>query len=116
VETLEQEILNTEQVIARLPAAQVRGLEKSLRNLSALQRSYISATLQRLREDGALPPRHMQFLEYFFEKWSGHSLPTKLVLISRITRFASRYLDQDPPDDDLPLNLFGLPEILRQAS
>ena len=116
METLEQQILDTEQVIAGLPATQVHSLEKSLRNLSPAQRAYIGAALRRLEDDKALPPRYLLLLEHFFDRWSGHSLATKLVLISRITQFASGWADQNSQDDSMPAALFRLPEALQRAS
>ncbi len=116
VDTLEQEILNTEQLIAGLPATQVRDLERSLRNLSPAQRAYIGAALHRLDDDKAVPPRYLQLLEHFFERWSGHSLATKLVLLSRIFRFSARWTGRDLPGDEMPGTLFRLPEVIRRAS
>lgn len=116
MDTLEQEILNTEQVIASLPAMQVRALERSLRNLSPAQRAYVTGSLRNLEEGQMVSPRYLRCLEHFFDRWSGHSLATKLVLIHRITRLSPQpdigqvLLD---PDDRDP---FALPQILQKAS
>jgi hypothetical protein len=116
VETLEQDILNTEQVIARLPSAQIRNLDRSLRNLSPAQRAYVANSLRSLQDDKTMSPRYLQLLEYFFEKWSSHGLATKLVLISRITRLSSGALQASIPGGDVSEELFSLPQLLHRAS
>ncbi len=116
MQDIEQEILNTEEMIAGLPVSEVRALEKSLRNLTPGQRARVTDTLHRLRDGNALAPRYLQFLEYFFDRWSGHSLATKLVLIGRLARLSSEtVLDEAASPGDFP-GLFGLPPLLQKAS
>ena len=116
MQNIEQEILNTEQMIAGLPASEVRALEKSLRNLTPGQRACVSDTLHKLQCDSSLSPRYLQLLEHFFDRWSGHGLATKLVLIGRIARLSSETAvgDEVAPWDFQ--ELFGLPRLLQKAS
>ena len=116
VQNIEQEILNTEQMIAGLPASEVRALEKSLRNLTPSQRACVTDTLRRLQDGNALAPRYLQLLEYFFDRWSGHSLATKLVLIGRIARLSSETVLGDAAAPWDFRGLFGLPPLLQKAS
>lgn len=116
MQTLERDIQDAERLIAGMPVPQARKLEKSLRQLSPAQRAYVAGTLRQVQDDQTLPARYLQFLEYFFEKWSSHSLATKLVLIDRITRLAARSQSQDPVANNAPADVFGLPDTLCCAS
>ena len=114
--TIEQEILNTEQMIAGLPAAEVRALEKSLRNLTPSQRACVTDTLRRVQGGSTLSPRYLQLLEHFFDKWSGHGLATKLVLIGRIGQLSSETVVDEAATPWDFRELFGLPPLLQKAS
>jgi len=116
VDTLEQEILNVEQAIAGLPAAQVWALERSLRNLSPAQRAYVAGSLRNLEANKTVSPRYLQLLEHFFDRWSGHSLATKLVLINRLIRLSARDIEDPSVSDEEDQGLFALPPILQGAS
>lgn len=116
MQSLEQEMLKTEQLLNGLPPAQVRNLERALRTLSPAQRAYVTTLLHNLERDSTLSRRYLQLLEHFFEKWSGHSLATKLVLISRITELSSQRVPAEAPGGVVPDQLFALPPLVRQAS
>jgi hypothetical protein len=118
VQTLEQEIVETEETISSLSPNQIRSLEKTLRALSPAQRHRVAETLTRARENGSLPSRYLHLLEHFFEKWSSHSLATKLVLINRISHLAAEASDVAPAGG-LPealAGLFEVPDYLASAS
>ncbi len=113
METLEQEIVATEGAISSLPAAEVRTLERTLRTLSPAQRVLAGEILAQARDDRSLPIRYLQVLEYFFEKWSSHSLPTKLVLINRLRHLADRIAAALPHSSrEMLLSLFDVPECI----
>ena len=116
MQNIEQEILSTEQMIARLPAFEVRALEKTLKNLTPSQRTCVTDTLRRLADDNTLAPRYLQLLEHFFDRWSGHNLATKLVLIGRIARLSSETAMGDAAAPWDFHGLFGLPPLLQKAS
>ncbi|MGQ9651506.1 MAG: hypothetical protein ACUVXJ_15475 [Phycisphaerae bacterium] len=116
MDTFEQEIMNTERIIAGLPEAQAWALERSMRTLTPAQRAYVTKSLRSLETNNTVSPRYLQLLEHFFDKWSSHNLATKLVLINRLTRLSA----QDPTGGSLPAGddqcVFTLPQILQEAS
>jgi hypothetical protein len=117
VETLEQEIVETELAISGLPPARVRTLEKSLRALTPGQRFFVSETLTQARTDKSLSPRYLLFLEHFFEKWSSHGLATKLVLLNRLGQLAIDAhvsTESDPPQ--VLAEFFDLPDCIAQTN
>ena len=110
MQTLERDILETDRRIGQQPPEHVRLLEKKLRDLTPEQNGFAQAVMKRARQREHLPLRHLHLLEHFFEKWSAHSLATKLVLITRITKLASELAgDHDGNDPARHEQLFHVP-------
>jgi len=116
VDTLEQEIMNTERIIAGLPEVQAWALDRSLRTLTPAQKAYVTESLRSLEADDTVSPRYLQLLEHFFDKWSSHNLATKLVLINRLTRLSARDVTGGSLPAGLDHHVFTLPEILQEVT
>ena len=88
MQALENATKEIEDGLLTMPRAEVRALERTLRRLYPEQIGFVRETLERARLDDRITIREFRFLEYFFEKWWTHSLPTKLAIIARVTNLS----------------------------
>lgn len=85
MQALENATKNIEQELLVMPREELRRVERALRRLYPEQINFVRETLERARLEDSISSREFRFLEYFFEKWWTHSLPTKLAIIARVT-------------------------------
>ncbi len=88
MKTLERDTATVDGLIQVMPFSTVRGLARSLRQLTLEQQLFVRRTLLDARANGRWPEQQLDLLEYLFDRWYAHGLATKLVVISYVTRLS----------------------------